>query len=71
MTERAREEFLEEFQSREGTLVGFCVLGGIFSEGVSENQKVGNIKLKPGKVTHIMHILYHFIHCFVCNIHLL
>lgn len=34
MTEREREEFLEEFQSREGTLVGFCVLGGIFSEGV-------------------------------------
>ena len=28
MTEREREEFLEEFQSREGTLVGFCVLGG-------------------------------------------
>ena len=25
---------LEEFQEREGTLVGFCVLGGIFSEGV-------------------------------------
>lgn len=34
MTEREREEFLEEFQSRKGTLVGFCVLGGIFSEGV-------------------------------------
>ena len=34
MTGREREEFLEEFQSREGTLVGFCVLGGIFSEGV-------------------------------------
>ena len=34
MTEQEREEFLEEFQSREGTLVGFCVLGGIFSEGV-------------------------------------
>ncbi len=34
MTEWEREEFLEEFQSREGTLVGFCVLGGIFSEGV-------------------------------------
>mgnify|MGYP000031288803 CR=1 FL=1 len=30
MNERDREEFLEEFQSREGTLVGFCVLGGIF-----------------------------------------
>ena len=25
---------MEEFQEREGTLVGFCVLGGIFSEGV-------------------------------------
>ena len=34
MREQEREEFLEEFQSREGTLVGFCVLGGIFSEGV-------------------------------------
>ena len=34
MTEREREEFLEEFQRMEGTLVGFCVLGGIFSEGV-------------------------------------
>ena len=34
MTDREREEFLEEFQSREGTLVGFCVLGGIFSEGL-------------------------------------
>lgn len=34
MTEQEREGFLEEFQSRKGTLVGFCVLGGIFSEGV-------------------------------------
>ena len=34
MTEQEREGFLEEFQEREGTLVGFCVLGGIFSEGV-------------------------------------
>ena len=34
MTEKEREGFLEEFQEREGTLVGFCVLGGIFSEGV-------------------------------------
>ena len=34
MTEREREEFLEELQIREGTLEGFCVLGGIFSEGV-------------------------------------
>ena len=34
MTEQEREGFLEGFQEREGTLVGFCVLGGIFSEGV-------------------------------------
>ena len=34
MTEQEREGFLEEFQEREGTLVGCCVLGGIFSEGV-------------------------------------
>lgn len=34
MTEQEREGFLEEFQEREGTLVGFCILGGIFSEGV-------------------------------------
>jgi DNA excision repair protein ERCC-2 len=43
MNERQREEFLNEFQedlngdgelSSEGTLVGFAVLGGIFSEGI-------------------------------------
>nr|WP_027870537.1 ATP-dependent DNA helicase [[Eubacterium] cellulosolvens] len=35
MDERDREEFLERFQrEREGTLIGFCVLGGIFSEGI-------------------------------------
>ena len=34
MTEREREEFLEEFDSREETLVAFCVMGGVFSEGV-------------------------------------
>jgi Rad3-related DNA helicase len=35
MDEREREEFLEHFQQeREGTLIGFCVLGGIFSEGI-------------------------------------
>ena len=26
--------FLEEFSASEGTLVGFCVMGGIFSEGI-------------------------------------
>ena len=35
MTELEREEFLEEFtEETEETLVGFCVMGGIFSEGL-------------------------------------
>lgn len=35
MREREREEFLEAFsQERERPLVGFCVLGGIFAEGI-------------------------------------
>lgn len=35
MTEREREDFLAAFQpNRPGTLLGFAVLGGIFSEGV-------------------------------------
>ena len=34
MNEREKEEFLEEFSASEGTLVGFCVMGGIFSEGI-------------------------------------
>ncbi|MDO4275344.1 MAG: ATP-dependent DNA helicase [Eubacteriales bacterium] len=34
MNEREREEFLEEFAVQEDTLVGFCVMGGVFSEGI-------------------------------------
>lgn len=34
MTEADKLEFLERFQKRNHTLVGFCVLGGIFSEGI-------------------------------------
>ena len=35
MTELEREEFLNEFtEESEETLVGFCVMGGIFSEGI-------------------------------------
>lgn len=35
MTELEREEFLNEFTGEsEETLVGFCVMGGIFSEGI-------------------------------------
>ena len=35
MSEADREEFLEAFEEEgENTLVGFCVMGGIFSEGI-------------------------------------
>ena len=35
MREQAREEFLEAFaKDNEKTLVGFCIMGGIFSEGI-------------------------------------
>ena len=34
MSEREREEFLGRFCDRDDTLVGFCVLGGIFAEGI-------------------------------------
>ena len=36
MSEQEREDFLARFaqERREKTLVGFCVLGGIFSEGI-------------------------------------
>lgn len=34
MNERDREEFLEEFKEQgETTLVGFCIMGGIFQRG--------------------------------------
>ncbi|MCI5901102.1 MAG: ATP-dependent DNA helicase [Blautia sp.] len=34
MSEREREEFLEEFTEDRGTLLGFCIMGGVFSEGI-------------------------------------
>lgn len=35
MKEEEREEFLQEFErEQENSLVGFCVMGGIFSEGI-------------------------------------
>ena len=34
MTEKEREDFLEEFQEQDLTLAAFCVMGGIFSEGI-------------------------------------
>lgn len=36
MNEQEREEFLEEFKEQEEeTLLGFCIMGGIFSEGIN------------------------------------
>lgn len=35
MNEKEREEFLEEFREQgEKTVLGFCIMGGIFSEGI-------------------------------------
>ena len=34
MNEREREAFLSEFQEQDRTLLGFCIMGGIFSEGI-------------------------------------
>lgn len=35
MSEKAKKEFLDSFDAKkEGTLVGFCVMGGSFSEGI-------------------------------------
>ena len=40
MNEQKREEFLDMYESeRENSLVGFCVLGGIFSEGIDLTQE--------------------------------
>ena len=34
MNEKDREMFLEEFHEKDRTLLGFCIMGGIFSEGI-------------------------------------
>ena len=44
MSEEAREIFLEGFEEeRDVSLMGFCVMGGIFSEGIdlSEDKLIG------------------------------
>lgn len=51
MKEEEREEFLREFETeREETLVAFCVMGGIFSEGIDlTNEKlIGTIVVGTG-----------------------
>lgn len=34
MTDEMREEFLSRFEGTDGNVLGFCVLGGIFGEGI-------------------------------------
>lgn len=34
MTEQEREQFLERFENADEPVLGFCILGGIFSEGI-------------------------------------
>lgn len=51
MREQQREEFLQEFsRAREQSMVAFCVMGGIFGEGVDlrENQLIGAIIVGTG-----------------------
>lgn len=51
MDEEAREIFLETFEEeRECTLVGFCVMGGIFSEGIdlTEDRLIGAMIVGTG-----------------------
>lgn len=51
MTELEKEEFLEEFQvSPDKTKIGFCVMGGIFSEGIDlkNDRLIGTIIVGTG-----------------------
>lgn len=51
MGEEAREIFLETFEEeRENTLVGFCVMGGIFSEGIdlTKDKLIGAVIVGTG-----------------------
>ena len=51
MQEKEREDFLERFESENtGTLLGFCVMGGIFSEGIDlpEDKLIGVIIVGTG-----------------------
>lgn len=51
MTEEEREGFLDAFvEERERTLAGFCVLGGVFSEGIDlKNERlIGSIVVGTG-----------------------
>lgn len=51
MSEEAREIFLENFEeARDQSLIGFCVMGGIFSEGINlaEDKLIGAVIVGTG-----------------------
>lgn len=51
MNEQKREAFLQEFEAeRKESLIGFCVLGGVFSEGIdlTEERLIGAIVVGTG-----------------------
>lgn len=51
MKENEREEFLEAFSAdRERSLIGFCVMGGVFSEGIdlTEDRLIGALIVGTG-----------------------
>ncbi|MDO4339652.1 MAG: ATP-dependent DNA helicase [Eubacteriales bacterium] len=64
MNERERESFLEEFTEQEETLVGFCVMGGVFSEGIDlmGNRLIGVIVVGTGipQISHEREILKNY-----------
>lgn len=65
MNEQMREEFLEEFEKeREESLLGFCVMGGIFSEGIdlTDEKLIGAIIAGTGlpQVCNEREILKHY-----------
>ena len=54
MTEEDKEVFLSNFsKNRDSTLVGFCVMGGVFSEGIDlkNDSLIGSIIIGPGLPT--------------------
>ena len=62
MDEQEREAFLQAFEEdREGSVVGFCVMGGIFSEGIdlTKERLIGAIIVGTGlpQVCHEREIL--------------
>lgn len=51
MSEQEREDFLKEFEEvRERSFVAFCVMGGVFSEGIdlTEEKLIGAIIVGVG-----------------------